>query len=179
MTVLLSASQVHGRIAAPILSGYATTTLRSGFTSPKTLVSAQDASTGRCLAGWLTVRIALLKRADAARAILTLVSSAASTLLDSLADELIQVRVDLMQYVETYSFREVDATVSLPAQVPYAVEMAGAARSCPRQALQLAATVLEEAVGDRAYLLRRRSRPFEGTTDETLQHYARDHGHID
>lgn len=125
----------------------------------------------------LAVRLALLKRADAARAIPTLDSSAASTLLDSLADELIQVRVDLTQYAETYYFREVDATTSLPALAPYAVELARAARSAPRQDLQLAATVLEEAVGDYAHLLRQQFLPSEGTTDETLQRYARDHGH--
>lgn len=125
----------------------------------------------------LAVRLAILKRADAARAIPTLDSSAASTLLDSLADELIQVRVDLTQYAETYYFRETDATASLPAQAPYAVEMARAARSSPREDLQLAATVLEGAVGDYAHVLRQQFLPSEGATDETLQRYARDHGH--
>ena len=39
--------------------------------------------------------------------------------------------------------------------------------------------MLDEAVGDHAYLLRQQFLPFERPTDETLQRYARDHGHSD
>ena len=125
----------------------------------------------------LAIRLALLQKADAARAIPGLDSSAASTLLDSLAGELIQVRVDLTQYAETYYFREKDARASLPAQLGYLVEIARAAGSSPRADVRLAGTVLCEAVEDYAGLLSKQFVPGPESAEQTLRRYAADHGH--
>ena len=125
----------------------------------------------------LAIRLALLQKADAARAIPGLDSSAASTLLDSLAGELIKVRVDLTQYAETYYFREKDAQASLPAQLGYLEEIARAAGSSARADVRLAGKVLGEAVEDYASLLGKQFvRGAEGP-EQTLQRYAADHGH--
>lgn len=125
----------------------------------------------------LAIHVALLQKADAAGALRGLDSSAASTLLSSLAGELIKVRVDLTQYAETYYFREKDARASLPAQMEYLQEIARAARSSARADLRLAGTVLCEAVEDYADLLGKQFLRGAESAEKTLQRYAADHGY--
>ncbi|WP_104522497.1 potassium channel family protein [Blastococcus atacamensis] len=125
----------------------------------------------------LAIRLALLQRAEAARELPASDSSSASTLLQSLAGEVVQVRVDLTQYSETYFFREADATSSLPARLHYACELAEAGQESTRTDLRLAATVLAEAVDDYAHLLRQQFRLVGEDAAEVLQSYAGDHGY--
>ncbi|MGY1725175.1 potassium channel family protein [Blastococcus sp. SYSU DS0533] len=124
----------------------------------------------------LAIRLALLGRAAAAQ-LLPADSSSSATLLHSLAGELTQLRVDLTQYAETYYFREADAAASLPAQLPYARELARAGQESTHAELRLAGTVLAEAVQDYAHVLARQF-PLAGDSIGTvLQNYAADHGH--
>ena len=125
----------------------------------------------------LAIRLALLDRAGAARLLPAAGSSSSATLLQSLAGELIQVRVDLTQYAETYYFRETDAAASLPAQLTFARELARAGRESAHEELRLAGTVLAEALEDYAYLLAQQFPLAGDSTEDVLQSYAADHGH--
>lgn len=125
----------------------------------------------------LALRLAFLSESDAMRAVPTLDSSAGSTLLDSLAAELVRVRVDLTQYAETYYFREADARTSLPVQLPFALRLAQAAGASPREDTRLAADVLEKAVTDYAHLVTQQFSVTGEDVSAILQRYADDHGY--
>lgn len=125
----------------------------------------------------LAIRLALLRKAGAAGAIPGMDSSAAATLLEALAGELVQVRVDLTQYAETYYFREANPDASLAAQVPYALELADTAGHSARQDVRLSATVLRGAVQDYAGLLTQQFLPAAEDVLTTLERYAADHGY--
>ncbi|MCF6508810.1 two pore domain potassium channel family protein [Blastococcus sp. MG754426] len=125
----------------------------------------------------LAIRLSLLRKAEAAQALSAMDSSAAATLLETLAGELVQVRVDLTQYAETYYFREADDVASLPAQLPYARELADRAASSGRDDVRLSGTILRGAVEDYAYLLTQQFLPASGDLAATLQRYSDDHGY--
>ncbi|MCA0143813.1 potassium channel family protein [Blastococcus sp. LR1] len=125
----------------------------------------------------LAIRLALLERSGAAEALSTQDSSAASTLLHSLAGELVQVRVDLTQYSETYYFREGDPNASLPAKLPYLLQLARAAEESARDDLRLAGRVVSEAVDDYAYLLGQQFVARDDSSPTVLARYAADHGY--
>ena len=124
----------------------------------------------------LAIRLSLLRKADAAQALSAMDSSAAATLLETLAGELVQVRVDLTQYAETYYFREANEVASLPAQLPYAQELADRAASSRRDDVRLSGAVLRGAVEDYVYLLTQQFLPAAGDLGATLQRYSDDHG---
>ncbi|RBY98112.1 two pore domain potassium channel family protein [Blastococcus sp. TF02-8] len=125
----------------------------------------------------LAIRLSLLRKADAAQALSAMDSAAAATLLETLAGELVQVRVDLTQYAETYYFRETDEVASLPAQLPYARELAARADSSRRDDVRLSGLLLRGAVEDYAYLLTQQFLPAGGGLGTTLQRYSDDHGY--
>ena len=125
----------------------------------------------------LAIRLSLLRKADAAPALSAMDSSAAATLLETLAGELVQVRVDLTQYAETYYFREADDVASLPAQLPYARELADRAATSGRDDVRLSGTVLRGAIEDYAYLLTQQFLPASEDLGATLQRYSDDHGY--
>ncbi|RZU30803.1 potassium channel family protein [Blastococcus saxobsidens] len=127
----------------------------------------------------LAIRLALLQRAGAARLLPATDSSSSATLLQSLAGDLTQIRVDLTQYAETYYFRETDAVASLPAQLPFARELARAGRESAQEELRLAGTVLAEAVQDYAHLLAQQFPLAGDSTDDVLRNYAADHGYAE
>src|SRR5436190_1908061 len=72
----------------------------------------------------LAIRLSLLRRADAVRVLAEEDVPMAANLLEDLAGELVQVRVDLVQYAETYYFRDGEESVSLPANITTAIELA-------------------------------------------------------
>ena len=125
----------------------------------------------------LAVRLALLERAGCADALREMDSAAASTLLDSLTQEVVRVRVDLTQYAETYYFREADSTASLPARLPYALALASAGQASVRADLRLAARALSGAVEDYAYILVRQHSIRGDGPASVLEGYASDHGY--
>lgn len=125
----------------------------------------------------LAIRLSLLRKADAAQALSVMDSSAAATLLETLADELVQVRVDLTQYAETYYFRETDEVASLPAQLSYARELADRAASSRRDDVRLSGLLLRGAVEDFVYLLTQQFLPAGGGLGTILQRYSDDHGY--
>lgn len=100
--------------------------------------------------------------------------SVVAQLLQDLVDGLISVRMDLLQYGETYYFREGDATLSLAANLPYALDLvaAGKASECPD--VRHLAAMLELAVGDLAVGLAAYVGEQE-TVPATLEAFAADH----
>lgn len=125
----------------------------------------------------LAIRLTLLRRAGGAGAMPGMDSPAAATLLESLAGELVQVRVDLTQYAETYYFRETNPDASLAAQLPYALELADSADCSPRPDVRLSAAVLRGAVEDYGGLLTQQFLPAAKDVGTSLERYAVDHGH--
>jgi hypothetical protein len=125
----------------------------------------------------LAIRLSVLRRADAVRTLAEEDVPMAANLLEDLAGEVVQARVDLAQYVETYYFRDLEESVSLPANITMAVDLARAAERSPRADLRFAGTLLETALGDFAQLLDSRFLRVGGPPEAVLRAYAADHGY--
>jgi hypothetical protein len=125
----------------------------------------------------LGIRLSLLERADAVRVLAREDVPMAAGLLEDLAGELVQARVDLTQYAETYYFRDGDVAESLPANIGTAARLARAAASSPRADLRFAATLLQAALDDFARLVDDQFLRVGGTLPDVLRAYAADHGH--
>ena len=105
--------------------------------------------------------------------------SVASQLLDSVTQAVTAADMDLMQYGETYYFRENESDVSLAARLPYVLDLIAAGRTATGAEVRHAAEMLNEATTnlasrlDHAYL-------HTGGTDlrEILEAYAEDHQHV-
>jgi hypothetical protein len=124
----------------------------------------------------LAIRLSVLRRVDAVRTLAEEDVPMAATLLEDLAGELVQARVDLAQYVEIYYFRDLAESVSLPATLPTAVDLARAAERSPRADLRFAGTLLGAALADLAELLDDRYLGVGGPPEAVLEAYAADHG---
>ena len=125
----------------------------------------------------LAIRLSLLRRVDAVRTLAEEDVPMAATLLEDLAGEVVQARVDLAQYVEIYYFRDLEESVSLPANIAMAVDLARAAERSPRADLRFAGTLLETALADFAQLLDDHFLRVGGPPEAVLRAYAADHGY--
>ncbi|WP_353829259.1 potassium channel family protein [Agromyces sp. SYSU T0242] len=123
----------------------------------------------------LALRIALIRRADTAGHLLSMESATSSGLLDSLTAGLAQSRVDVWQNSESFYFTEAEATPSLAAQLPYALELAKLARRSSDRTVRNSGQMLEEAIDDFADVLRDRFMRGVRGTDAVLAEYARQH----
>ncbi|MGX5654577.1 potassium channel family protein [Geodermatophilus nigrescens] len=93
----------------------------------------------------LAVRLSLLRRADGT-GLVAGGGALAARLLTDLAWEVVQVRVDLSQYAETYWFRDATAETSLPAALGFALDLAALAGETPDPDTRSAGRLLAEAV---------------------------------
>ena len=125
----------------------------------------------------LAIRLSLLRRADAVRVLAGEDVPMAANLLEDIAGELVQARVDLTQYAETYYFRDGDESASLAATIEAALQLAHAAESSPRADLRFAGKLLDLALGDFARLLDEQFLRVGGPPQAVLAAYAADHGH--
>jgi len=125
----------------------------------------------------LAIRLSLLGRADAVRVLAGEDVPMAANLLEDIAGQLVQARVDLTQYAETYYFRDGDASASLAATIGTAVDLAHAAERSPRADLRFAGTLLDLALGDFARLVDEQFLRVGGPPQAVLSAYAADHGH--
>ncbi len=106
--------------------------------------------------------------------------SVASQLLDSVTQAVTAADMDLMQYGETYYFRESESDVSLAARLPYVLDLVAAGRGASGSEVRHAAEMLHAATVnlarrlDHAYL-------HTGRTDlgELLHAFAEDHQHVE
>jgi hypothetical protein len=126
----------------------------------------------------LAIRLSLLRRADAVRVLSEEDVPMAGNLLEDLAGELVQIRVDVTQYAETYYFRDSEETASLAANIATAVRLARAAERSPRADMRFAGKLLDTALADFARLLDQQFLRVGGTPQAVLTAYAADHGHV-
>lgn len=99
-----------------------------------------------------------------------------AVVLEGLANEIVQVRVDLTQYPETYYFRD-GADAALPVTIGIAADMAADGRSSPRADVRLAARMLDDALDDFAKVLDDQFLRLRGSRAEILAAYAHAHDH--
>jgi hypothetical protein len=125
----------------------------------------------------LAIRLSLLHRADAVRVLAEEDVPMAANLLEDLAGELVQARVDLTQYAETYYFRDGEESASLAGTIGTAVQLARAAEQSARMDMRFAGKLLDAALGDFARLLDEQFLRRGGPPDAVLAAYAADHGH--
>ncbi len=100
----------------------------------------------------LAVRLASTRRALPEGLLTEPDSVLGAVVLERLTSELIQVRVDLAQYTETYYFRD-GPDSSLPVTIGIAVDLAAEGQRSPRADVRLAARMLDEAIDGFARVL--------------------------
>jgi hypothetical protein len=104
-------------------------------------------------------------------------SSLAAPLLEGLAGGLVQARVDLTQYAETFYFRDGQEDSALPVMAGVAAELAETGRSAPRRDVRVAAVILQTAIDDFARVVDEQFLHVGGSTDAVLAAYAGAHHH--
>ncbi len=184
--------------AALYLSVVAVATLGLGdilpATAPLRLVVPLEALVGFLLltAGisWvLQLYPALIRRRALARRLTTMAQceaeqvvesgepSVAVQYLEGVRADLATFEMDLVQYAESYYFREVQQDVSLAAALPYVMDLIAAGERSSAPEVRQAARMLEAALKELLSLLRRE---FLGARDgaaATLTAFAHDHRH--
>lgn len=123
----------------------------------------------------LAVRLALLRGADPTTRQLDCTTGA--LLLDSLATEVVRVRIDFTQYAEAYYFHDGEDHTSLAAMVGRAAVLAQRGQAARRPDVRLAGDLLADALEDLAAVLDQRFLHTGGTPTEVFAAYAADHGH--
>ena len=127
----------------------------------------------RALARHLTT----LRRTDAAGRVSKGDAGAALSHLHSVREELSHAEMDLVQYGESYYFREASGDLSLAASLPYAASLAEAGRQSSSAAVRHAAEMLTEQLHRFLEQLRDHHLGQVGDEARTLVAFARDHGH--
>ncbi|SDN50789.1 Ion channel [Streptomyces sp. cf386] len=122
----------------------------------------------------LAIRLALLR--DAGPTTGQLDSTAGALLLDSLATEVVRVRIDFTQYAEAYYFHDGEDHSSLAAMVGYATALAERGQAARRSEVRLAGDLLAGALADLAAILDQRFLHTGGPPAEVFAAYAADHG---
>ncbi|MDM7490985.1 potassium channel family protein [Rhodococcus indonesiensis] len=97
--------------------------------------------------------------------------------LDSVTEALTTSELDLMQYGETYFFRESDADLSLAAALSYAPRLAAAGAGSSAIEVRRAAAILDEQTRRLARRLDTAFLHTGGTVDEICERFAADHRH--
>lgn len=121
----------------------------------------------------LAIRLALLRSSKPSTPQLDCALGA--SLLESLATDVVRVRVDLTQYAEAYYFHDGEDHTSLAATIGYAVELAQRGRAAQRPDVCLAATMLDGALEDLATVIDQQFLRTGGTSREVFAAYAADH----
>jgi Ion channel len=125
----------------------------------------------------LAMHLSLLRRVDTHGRVADPRSVLASALLRELALGLVQMRVDLTQYAETYYFRDGDADAALPAMVEVALDLSEQAGRSLDGDVRYAGELLATAVGDYLHVVGVQFLHVDGSVKEIAAAYAKDHGH--
>jgi Ion channel len=125
----------------------------------------------------LAVRLSLTERSAREGLLAEPDSVLGAVVLERLAGEVVQVRVDLAQYAEAYYFRDGPDDSALPTTISIAVDLAAEGQRSPRADVRLAARMLDEAVDELARLLDDQFLGTQGTRAEILAAYAEAHDH--
>ncbi|MEV8252322.1 hypothetical protein AB0O87_15535 [Microbacterium sp. NPDC076768] len=97
--------------------------------------------------------------------------------LERLATAIIQARIDLSEYSETYYFRDTDPNSSLAAMLPYAVALAELGNESRQSDMRIAAHLLTGALEEFAGVLKGWFPRTTPTMSDLLAAYAIDHGY--
>ncbi len=95
--------------------------------------------------------------------------------LEGVRGDLASIEMDLLQYGESYFFREVRTDVSLAAALPYVTELAAAGARSSAPEVRSAAVMLADGLSELLALLRRGFLGDVGDDEATLAAFARDH----
>lgn len=106
----------------------------------------------------LALRANLLQRSDYIKSLIAADASSAAVLQD-IAAQFAQVRVDLSLNAETYYFAETDDATCLPLAMKYAETLSRSAQASDQVSVAAAGVTLREAVNDLAMLLRHQYLP--------------------
>ena len=101
----------------------------------------------------------------------------ATRTLESLSEGVTSVELDVMQYGETYYFRESEPDLSLAATLPCVLDLVAAGERSADGAVRHAAALLDEATTNLAARLDRVYLKTHGSTREVLEAFAVDHQH--
>ncbi|MGW8062426.1 potassium channel family protein [Streptomyces ziwulingensis] len=101
-----------------------------------------------------------------------------ATVLEDLAVQVGQVRVDLNQHAETYYFQDDDDSPSLPAMISYAMDLAAEGRQSRRDDVRMSAAMLAHALESLATILGRQFLRTQGDPEQIFAAYARDHDRL-
>ncbi|MFF8843375.1 potassium channel family protein [Streptomyces sp. NPDC015127] len=122
----------------------------------------------------LAIRLALLRDANPTQQQID--STAGALLLDSLATEVVRVRIDFTQYAEAYYFHDGEDHSSLAAMVGYAAALAERGQAAGRPEVRLAGELLAGALRDLAAILDQRFLHTGAVPTDVFAAYAADHG---
>lgn len=122
----------------------------------------------------LAIRLALLRRSGPTTGQLD--CTVGALLLDSLATEVVRVRIDFTQYAEAYYFHDGEDHSSLAAMVGYAADLAQRGQAARRSEVRLSGDLLAGALEDLATILDQRFLHTGGTPTDVFAAYAADHG---
>ncbi|ASQ99034.1 potassium channel family protein [Streptomyces sp. 11-1-2] len=122
----------------------------------------------------LAIRLALLRGSNPTAGQLD--CAVGALLLDSLATDIVRVRIDFTQYAEAYYFHDGEDHASLAAMVGYAAALAERGQAARRPDASLAGDLLARALEDLATTLDQRFLHTGGTPTEVFAAYAADHG---
>ena len=89
--------------------------------------------------------------------------------------DLATVEMDLLQYAESYYFRESSPDTSLAAALPYVVDLIDAGERSSAPEVRNAAAMLSVGLGELAALVRREYVGDVGGITQTLAAFAADH----
>ncbi|WP_406411410.1 potassium channel family protein [Streptomyces sp. NBC_01614] len=120
------------------------------------------------------IRLALLRDSDPTAQQID--CTAGALLLDSLATDVVRVRIDFTQYAEAYYFHDGEDHSSLAAMVGYAADLAQRGQAARRPEVRLAGDLLDGALQDLAAMLDQRFLHTGGTPTQVFAAYAADHG---
>jgi hypothetical protein len=101
----------------------------------------------------------------------------AAGLLESMAENVASVSIDLLAFHETYYFREVEQRGSLPATIAYAQHLASEARRSDSRELQFAGRMLHAALDGLADVLRGKFGHSGTTSSDVFDSYELHHRH--
>ncbi len=123
----------------------------------------------------LARRLTTMDRCGAAEVVRTGEVSVAVQYLEGVRTELATIEMDLLQYAESYFFREVRSEVSLAGALPSVADLVAAGERSAAAEVRHAAAMLALALDEVLALLRREFLGEVGGDAETLAAFAHDH----
>ncbi|QDG60858.1 MULTISPECIES: potassium channel family protein [unclassified Pseudarthrobacter] len=125
----------------------------------------------------LAHQLNLFREAAGPTGIASLEARHAAALLESMAENVASVSIDLLSFHETYYFHEVEQRGSLPATLAYAHQLASEAQDSDNTELRFAGRMLYAALEDLAGVLRGKFGHVGDTSSDVFDHYELHHRH--